>query len=123
MKFIRLQCKAESERIQSEILEILRAEGYDVERPVKGLLKELSEEPRFLYPETDEGREQVLEDYRKIIAEISTGLDDWFSGSTKAGVEVERIPGSGEDFTRGLLQCAGDGWLSSWHLLRQPLRP
>ena len=56
------------------------------------LLKELSEEPRFLYPETDEGRAQVLEDYRKIIAEISTGLDDWFSVQPKAGVEVERIP-------------------------------
>ena len=76
---------SEVERIQNEILEILKAEGYDVERPVGELLKELSEEPRFLYPETDEGRAQVLEDYRKIIAEISTGLDDWFSVQPKSG--------------------------------------
>ena len=92
---------SEVERIQSEILEILRGEGYDVERPIGELLKELSEEPRFLYPETDEGREQVLEDYRKIIAEISTGLDDWFSVQPKAGVEVERIPGFKEKTSPG----------------------
>ena len=65
------------------------------------LLKELSEEPRFLYPETDEGRAQVLEDYRKIIAEISTGLDDWFSVQPKAGVEVERIPAFKEKTSPG----------------------
>ena len=83
---------AEVERIQNEILEILKAEGYDTEKPVGELLKGLSEEERFLYPETDEGRAQVLEDYRKIITEISTGLDDWFSVQPQAGVEVERIP-------------------------------
>ena len=92
---------SEVERIQSEILEILKGEGYEVERPVGELLKELSEEPRFLYPETDEGREQVLADYRKIIAEISTGLDDWFSLQPKAGVEVERIPAFKEKTSPG----------------------
>ena len=83
---------AEVERIQSEILKILKDEGYDESLPFGELLKGLSEEERFLYPETDEGREQVLEDYRAIIAEISGGLDDWFSVQPQAGVEVERIP-------------------------------
>ena len=91
---------SEVERIQNEILEILKAEGYDVERPVGELLKELSEEPRFLYPETDEGRAQVLEDYRKIIAEISTVLMTGLSVQpVKRGSRLRGSCFQGEDFT------------------------
>ena len=41
------------------------------------------------------------QDYRKIIAEISEGLDDWHSVQPKAGVEVERIPAFKEKTSPG----------------------
>ena len=45
-----------------------------------------------LYPDTPEGREQILKDYMRIIAEINAGLDDWFAVKPKAGVQVQRVP-------------------------------
>ena len=79
-------------RIHGEMREILAAQGYDATQPVGTLMRQLSEEARFLYPDTDEGRQQILQDYQKIIDEISAGLDPWFAVKPKMGVKVERIP-------------------------------
>jgi uncharacterized protein (DUF885 family) len=83
---------AEVDRIQGEMRVILAAEGYDVSRPIGELLKEISEEDRFMYPDTDAGREQILVDYQAILDEISAGLDDWFNIRPEAGLKVERVP-------------------------------
>ena len=82
----------EVERIQAQMREILAAEGYDTTKPVGTLMRELASEERFLYPDTPEGRQQILQDYQQIIDEISAGLDPWFAVQPKAGVKVERIP-------------------------------
>ncbi|HEX4909199.1 MAG TPA: DUF885 domain-containing protein [Permianibacter sp.] len=79
-------------RIHGEMREILAAQGYDTTQPVGTLMRQLSEEARFLYPDTDEGRQQILADYQKIIDEVSAGLDPWFAVKPKMGVKVERIP-------------------------------
>jgi uncharacterized protein (DUF885 family) len=82
----------EVDRLQAEMREILTAQGYDPEVPVGELMARLNEEPRFLYPDTDEGRAQILADYQAIIDEISAGLDPWFGMKPKATVEVRRVP-------------------------------
>ncbi|MDX1442398.1 MAG: DUF885 domain-containing protein [Gammaproteobacteria bacterium] len=81
----------EVDNIQAEMDAILVSEGY-TEGTVGERMLALSKEDRFLYPDTDEGREQILEDYQKIIDEISAGMDSAFNLRPEAGVEVKRIP-------------------------------
>ena len=83
---------AEVDRIQGEILDILAAEGYDTSEGFSTLITKVAEEDRFYYPDTDEGREQILADYADIIKEIDAGLDDAFASRPKAPVEVRRVP-------------------------------
>ena len=82
---------SEVNRIVSEMKTILTKEGY-TGKSVGQFMKELSEEPRFLYPDTDEGREQVLADYRKLIKEVEAGMGEAFDIKPKSGVEVKRVP-------------------------------
>ncbi|WP_196138234.1 DUF885 family protein [Aliikangiella sp. G2MR2-5] len=79
-------------RIQAEILEILQAEGFDTTEGFTQSMKALSEQERFFYPDSDEGRQQILDDYQTIIDEIDAGLASAFNVRPTAKVKVERIP-------------------------------
>lgn len=83
---------SEVDRIQGEMLAIFEAEGYDTTQDFTTLINGLAEEERFYYPDTDEGREQILVDYAKIIDEIEAGLDEAFNIRPKADVVVKRVP-------------------------------
>ncbi len=83
--------RAEVARIEAEMDEILCSEGY-CEGPVGERMQALHTEPRFLFEDSDEGREAILEAYREIVAEIEAGLDDWFDRRPVAAVEVQRTP-------------------------------
>jgi uncharacterized protein (DUF885 family) len=79
-------------RIQGEILSVLANKGFDVSQGFTTAINELASQKRFYYPDTDEGREQILTDYQIILDEINTGLGDSFSMRPEAGMEVKRIP-------------------------------
>ncbi len=81
----------EVERIQSEMRAILVAEGYAAD-DLAAAMSALNVEERFLYPDTDEGRQQILADYQAIIDEIDAGLDPFFDVRPESGVRVERVP-------------------------------
>ncbi|MCL1037173.1 DUF885 domain-containing protein [Shewanella submarina] len=83
---------AEVARIQAQMLGILEAEGYKVSEGFTVAMAELAEDDRFYYEDSDAGRQQILDDYTTMIAEIDTGLGDWFAVKPKAPVEVKRIP-------------------------------
>ncbi len=83
---------AEVERIQAEMLDIFASEGYDPTLGVKALFDELAEEERFYYPDTDEGRAQILEDYATIIDEIEEGIAGAFNIKPRADIVVKRVP-------------------------------
>lgn len=78
-------------RIQAEMDTILRDAGY-VEGTLAERIRALAESPEQLYPDSDEGRAAILADYQKIIDEISTQLDPYFSVMPAAAVKVERVP-------------------------------
>lgn len=80
------------EEIQSEIRRILLEEGYDVNQPLADLFVELNNDPRFLFEDSDEGREQILEEYRRINEETYEMLPDYFNELPKAKVVVKRVP-------------------------------
>lgn len=92
---------AEVERIQGEMLNIFAAEGYDTSLGVKALFDQLAEEERFYYPDTDEGRAQILADYAKIIDEIDAGMAGAFNIKPKADLEVRRVPEFSEKTASG----------------------
>jgi len=83
---------SEVDRIQAEILSILSAEGFDVSEGFTTAIEMLKDDPKFYYPDTDEGREQILADYQTILDEVNTGLDEAFNVRPKAGMKVRRIP-------------------------------
>ncbi len=83
---------SEVDRIQAEILSILTTQGFDVSMGFSAAIEAMADDPRFYYPDSDEGRAQVLKDYQKILDEVNAGLDDAFRIRPKAGMEVVRIP-------------------------------
>lgn len=92
---------AEVKRIQTEMLEIFAAEGYDSSLGVKALFDELAEQERFYYPDTDSGRAQILEDYATIIDEIEAGISSAFNIKPKADIVVKRVPEFSEETAPG----------------------
>lgn len=78
-------------RIIAEMKITLASEGY-VDKTVGQHMKDLSEEARFLYPDTDEGREQVLAEYRKLINQANAVMDKAFDIKPKSGIEVKKVP-------------------------------
>ncbi|MGB7453740.1 MAG: DUF885 domain-containing protein [Lysobacterales bacterium] len=83
---------SEVDRIQKEILDILQTEGWDVSKGFHSAISELSENPKFYYSDSDEGRDQILADYQAILDEISAGLEPYFDVMPEIGLEVQRIP-------------------------------
>ncbi|MCP4147371.1 MAG: DUF885 family protein, partial [bacterium] len=51
---------------------------------------------RFLYPRTEAGRLQALNDYQEIIEKVKPKLSRYFSHMPKADVKVKRVPVFGE---------------------------
>ncbi|MFM7459292.1 MAG: DUF885 domain-containing protein [Burkholderiales bacterium] len=78
-------------RIGADMDAILEAEGYKKGTRAERLAA-LSKAPSQVYPNTDEGRAQILKDYTAIIDEINAKLDPLFGIKPKAKVIVERVP-------------------------------
>lgn len=82
---------AEVARIGAEMDAILVAQGLS-EGSVGDRVRVLADSPEQLYADTNEGRNQIIKDYMRIIGEISRGLDPWFAVKPKATVRVLRVP-------------------------------
>lgn len=82
---------AEVERVHHELRALLSAEGYAT-RDLPATLRALHREERFLYPDTDAGREAILADYAAIVAEVEPRLPEWFGRLPRAAVVVRRVP-------------------------------
>ncbi len=80
---------AEVQRIEDEMRQIMAALKYDGD--LRSFFRFLRQDPRFYYPNTDTGREQYLAYTRKLLAEISGKLDDYFVTRPKAGLIVKRV--------------------------------
>ncbi len=83
---------SEVTRLQSDILNILAKEGFDISGGFTPAIEALKAQEKFYYPDTDAGRQKILDDYQAILDEISVGLDNAFNIRPKAGMKVRRIP-------------------------------
>lgn len=82
---------SEVARVSAEMDRILKEAG-STEGSVGERMRSLAISPQQLYPDTDEGRAQILTDYDAIINEVTAGLDPYFGIKPKAKVEVKRVP-------------------------------
>ncbi|MCF2857283.1 DUF885 domain-containing protein [Pseudoalteromonas sp. SMS1] len=82
---------AEVDRISKRMDEILRANGY-TKGSVSDRMKQLNEEPRFLFDNSDAGRQELLAFLRGEIEVINEKAPQYFSTLPPQKVEVKRIP-------------------------------
>jgi uncharacterized protein (DUF885 family) len=71
--------------------ELLRAQGLN-DDTVGTRLAALTQDPRWLYPNTDEGRAQLLADLNVQVAEMQRRMPELFGVLPKTPVEVRRVP-------------------------------
>ncbi|TGK30351.1 DUF885 domain-containing protein [Leptospira yasudae] len=81
---------SEVARIQNEMKTILKSIGKN--QPIPIAMAELRKDPRFLFPDTEEGKLQALEEYKRILKESEDKTKPLFLRMPKSKVEVERIP-------------------------------
>jgi len=87
-------------RISQEMDSILKSEGYK-DGTVGARMTALNGEARFLYEDSDAGRQQVLDDLNKYIAEIILRMPELFATKPPYPVEVRRIPVEIQDSAAG----------------------
>jgi uncharacterized protein (DUF885 family) len=82
----------EVSRIEAEMSAILEMLGYKEVLNAPKKLAEFGREVRFLFPNTDQGRQAVLSEYQRILDEIDAALDPYFAVRPRAALKVERVP-------------------------------
>ncbi|NND52625.1 MAG: DUF885 domain-containing protein [Flavobacteriaceae bacterium] len=93
---------SEVDRIKNEMWEILINEGYtDTTQTLGAMIQSLNKEERFLFPNNDDGRVMVIDEYNRILDEINAGIDDAFDVRPVAGLEVKRVPEFKEEGSAG----------------------
>jgi uncharacterized protein (DUF885 family) len=79
-------------RIEAEMRAILAVEGYAPGADIGPALSAVYREPRFQWPDSEEGRAAILAEYQRINDEIDAGIGALFGIRPRAPVRVERIP-------------------------------
>jgi uncharacterized protein (DUF885 family) len=87
-------------RILSEMDALLQSQEL-TEGTVADRMTALGEDPRYLEPDTDEGRAALLARYREILDEISALMPDYFLTIPPGKLQVEREPVSVEKGSSG----------------------
>ncbi len=82
---------SEVARIEAEMDAILRAEGLE-EGSVGARVRTVSRREDQIYPDTDAGRQRIIDDFQAIIDDADARLDAAFDLRPKMGVKVERVP-------------------------------
>jgi uncharacterized protein (DUF885 family) len=87
-------------RILAEMDTLLKSQGL-TEGTVAARMTALGEDPRYLEPNTDEGRARLLARYREILDEVSKLMPEYFRTIPPGKLRVEREPVSVEKGSSG----------------------
>ena len=89
-------------QIHAHMRSLLAAENIvDPSKSVGILMQELAKDPRFYYPNTDQGREQCLAEYQAILERSRKELGHLFNIKPRAGVQIQRVPPQEEEGAPG----------------------
>ncbi len=91
---------AEVARITAEMDGLLKSIGLG-KGSVAARMQQLAAREDNVYPDTDEGRADLLALLREQVAEIDVLAPDWFGALPKAALEVRRIPVYEQDSSAG----------------------
>ena len=91
----------EVERISARMKEILIMLGYDEDKTVGELMNELNENSDFLYADTPDRKDIVVNDYMEMVNEAINVMTDYFHTMPKAEVIVKAIPEYSEQTAAG----------------------
>lgn len=83
---------SEVARISSRMKEILNSLGYDPKKSAGELMNELNQDPSFLYADTPDRKDIVVNDYMEMVNEATEGIKDYFHTMPKASVVVKAVP-------------------------------
>ncbi len=87
-------------RITAEMDALLQAQGY-TQGSVGERMAALGAEPRFVYPNTDEGKVKILADIQDQLAAVRAVLPGWFGVLPKYDVIVRAVPAFSQDSAPG----------------------
>ena len=91
----------EVERISNRMKEILNMLGYDKNKSVGALMNELNESPDYLYADTPDRKEIIVNDYTEMVNEAISVMTDYFHTMPEAGVIVKAVPEYSEQTAAG----------------------
>lgn len=101
-------------RITAEMDTILRAQGLS-DGTVAARVQTLNVRPDQLYPNSDEGRAQILARYNEIMREIEARMPEYFATIPAGDLKVERVPpalekgAAGGSYTPGAMDGSRPG--------------
>lgn len=96
----------ELKALQSEMDGILRKLGYS-KGSVGARMTALGKDPKFLYPDTDAGRQEILAYMTKTIEDMKAKMPQAFHTLVRGNVEVKRLPLAEEPGAPGAYGGAG----------------
>ncbi|HME38269.1 MAG TPA: DUF885 domain-containing protein [Steroidobacteraceae bacterium] len=91
---------SEAARVSAEMDTLLKSQGLS-SGTVAERVQALHKDPRFLLPNTDEGRKQLLTRYQQILDEINARMPEYFRTVPTGKLLVERVPTSAENNVAG----------------------
>ncbi len=91
---------AEVARVGAEMDTLLKSQGY-TKGSVGARVQALHKDPRYLLPNTDEGRQQLLARYQQILDEVNARMPEYFRTVPTSRLSVERVPLAAEKGSAG----------------------
>ncbi|HMI37913.1 MAG TPA: DUF885 domain-containing protein [Steroidobacteraceae bacterium] len=91
---------SEASRVTAEMDRLLKSQGLST-GTVAERVHALHKDPRFLLPNTDEGRKQLLARYQQILDEVNARTPEYFRTIPTGKLLVQRVPISAENNVSG----------------------
>jgi uncharacterized protein (DUF885 family) len=91
---------SEVARVGAEMDALLKSQGL-ADGTVGARVQALHKDPRFLLPNTDEGRRQLLAKYQQILDEVNARMPEYFRTVPAQRLSVERVPIAAEKGSAG----------------------
>src|SRR5260221_4314188 len=91
---------AEASRVSAEMDKLLKSQGLST-GTVGERVHALHKDPRFLLPNTDEGRQQLIARYQQILDEVNARMPEYFRTVPSGKLLVQRVPTAAENNVSG----------------------
>jgi uncharacterized protein (DUF885 family) len=92
---------SEVKRISDRMKGIFTELGYKVNKPVGSMMNDLNEDPDFLYADTLDRKEIVINDFNQMVKEAEIGIKPYFNEMPVSPVEVRAVPEYSEQTAAG----------------------